>query len=148
MALAIRRCTQFNSRLQAAREANAHQFVSAFDKGYETTVGEKGLKLSGGQRQRVAIARALIRQDAIKILLLDEATSALDTKSEEIVQHELDKLTSTRTTLMIAHRLSTVQNADRILVFDFGRIIEEGTHASLSAAGGAYARMVATQRTD
>eukprot|EP00040_Diaphanoeca_grandis_P031275 m.186775 g.186775 ORF g.186775 m.186775 type:complete len:1305 (-) comp32280_c0_seq1:186-4100(-) len=131
--------------MQAARNANAHNFVSAFKKGYDTTVGEKGLKLSGGQRQRVAIARALVRTDQIKLLLLDEATSALDSKSEEIVQAQLDELMKTRTTLMISHRLSTSQNADRILVFDDGKIIEQGTHTGLIEQGGAYAKMVAAQ---
>jgi len=131
--------------MTAAKNANAHKFISEFKKGYETAVGEKGLKLSGGQRQRVAIARALIRTKNTKMLLLDEATSALDSKSEEIVQAQLDELMKTRTTVMISHRLSTSQNADRILVFDDGKIIEEGTHTSLVESGGAYAKMVAAQ---
>jgi ATP-binding cassette subfamily B protein len=119
------------------------EFAAAMSDGYATRIGERGVTLSGGQRQRVAIARAVLR-DA-PILLLDEATSALDAESERLVQHALDRLMRGRTTLVIAHRLATVLAADRILVLDRGRIVEEGTHASLVAAGGLYARLAKLQ---
>ena len=112
-------------------------------KGLDTFMGEGGARLSGGQRQRVAIARALLR-DA-PILLLDEATSALDAESERLVQQALDRLMEGRTTVVIAHRLATVRSADRIIVMDDGRIVEEGDHASLTARGGLYARLAALQ---
>jgi ATP-binding cassette subfamily B protein len=111
--------------------------------GYDTVVGERGMTLSGGQRQRIAIARAVLR-DA-PILLLDEATSALDAESETLVQQALEHLMQHRTTLVIAHRLATVLKADRILVMNEGRIVEEGTHASLVAKGGIYARLAKLQ---
>ncbi len=127
----------------AARHAHAHGFITARPDGYDTLVGDKGALLSGGQKQRLAIARALLR-DA-PVLVLDEATSALDTESERAVQAALEELTKGRTTLCIAHRLSTVQNADRIIVMDQGRIVEEGRHGELVARGGYYARLAALQ---
>jgi ATP-binding cassette subfamily B protein len=131
---------------EAASAANAESFLRALPQGLDTFLGEGGARLSGGQRQRVAIARALLR-DA-PILLLDEATSALDAESERLVQQALERLMQGRTTLVIAHRLATVRAADRIVVMDHGRIVEEGTHATLSAAGGLYARLAALQFDD
>ena len=125
--------------IAAAQAAAAHDFIEAMPEGYETRVGEDGVKLSGGQRQRLSIARAILR-DA-PILLLDEATSALDNESEKLVQEALQALEKGRTTLVIAHRLSTVQAADQILVLDHGKIVERGTHDSLLALGGIYAKM-------
>ena len=130
----------------AARQAAAHEFILGLPKGYDTSVGEAGLRLSGGQRQRIAIARAFLK-DA-PILLLDEATSALDTESELKVQAALERLMQGRTTLLIAHRLSTVQRADRIVVMDQGRVVEEGRHAELVARGGLYARLAGAQNLD
>ncbi|MGJ8571092.1 MAG: ABC transporter transmembrane domain-containing protein [Hoeflea sp.] len=127
----------------AAQAAQAHDFIMALDKGYDTPVGERGITLSGGQRQRVAIARAILR-DA-PILLLDEATSALDAENETLVQKALEGLMLDRTTIVIAHRLATVLRADRILVMDKGRIVEEGNHAELVARGGLYARLARLQ---
>jgi subfamily B ATP-binding cassette protein MsbA len=127
----------------AARHAAAHDFIMALPQGYDTPVGENGVKLSGGQRQRIAIARAMLR-DA-PILLLDEATSALDTESERLIQVALGELMRGRTTLVIAHRLSTVIDADVIFVLDHGRLVEQGSHADLLARNGAYARLYATQ---
>jgi ATP-binding cassette subfamily B protein len=127
----------------AAKAALADEFILKLDKGYETEVGERGVMLSGGQRQRIAIARAILRN--APILLLDEATSALDATSETLVQEALEHLMRGRTTLVIAHRLATVLKADRILVVDEGRIVEEGTHASLVAKGGLYARLARLQ---
>ncbi|MDA1325332.1 MAG: ABC transporter ATP-binding protein [Proteobacteria bacterium] len=130
----------------AARGADAHDFILALSDGYNTQVGGRGLKLSGGQRQRIAIARAMLKN--APILLLDEATSALDSETERQVQSALGKLTDGRTTVVIAHRLSTVMGADRIYVMDAGRILETGTHAELLAKGGAYARLHAVQFAD
>jgi subfamily B ATP-binding cassette protein MsbA len=127
----------------AARAAAAHDFVLALPKGYDTQVGEAGARLSGGQRQRIAIARAFLK-DA-PILLLDEATSSLDTESEAQVQAALERLIAGRTTILIAHRLSTVRGADRIYVIDAGRVVEIGAHAELMGAGGLYARLARTQ---
>jgi subfamily B ATP-binding cassette protein MsbA len=130
----------------AARQAAAHDFIMAMPKGYDTPVGEAGLRLSGGQRQRVAIARAFLK-DA-PILLLDEATSALDTESEAQVQVALERLMAGRTTILIAHRLSTVRGADRIYVIDRGQVVEEGDHGQLVGRGGLYARLAGAQNLD
>ena len=130
----------------AAKAAAAHEFITALPDGYETRSGEAGARLSGGQRQRIAIARAFLK-DA-PILLLDEATSALDTESEALVQAALERLMHGRATLMIAHRLSTVQNADRIYVIAAGRVVEQGTHAELVGRGGLYARLAKQQSLD
>jgi ATP-binding cassette subfamily B protein len=123
----------------AARAAHIHDFVVSLPQGYESTVGERGLKLSGGEKQRVAIARALLKNPAI--LVFDEATSALDTRTEKIIQKELAEIARSRTTLIVAHRLSTIIEADRILVLDHGRVVESGTHAALLANGGRYAAL-------
>ena len=129
--------------MTAADEAQALAFIETLPEGFDTPLGERGKSLSGGQRQRMAIARALVR-DA-PILLLDEATSALDAENERLVQAALDKAMSARTTLVIAHRLATVLRADRIVVMEDGRVAEEGTHASLMARGGLYARLAELQ---
>jgi ATP-binding cassette, subfamily B, bacterial MsbA len=130
----------------AARAANAHDFITAFPDGYETVVGERGIQLSGGQRQRVAIARALLADP--RILILDEATSSLDAESEGLVQEALERLMVGRTTVVVAHRLSTVRNADRLVVLTDGRIVEEGAHDDLLASGGVYARLLERQLAD
>ncbi|MBV0912539.1 ABC transporter transmembrane domain-containing protein [Anianabacter salinae] len=130
----------------AARAAAAHDFLSALPDGYDTYVGERGVMLSGGQKQRIAIARAILR-DA-PVMLLDEATSALDAESERAVQDAVDALAKGRTTLIVAHRLATVKKADRILVFEAGRIVADGTHASLVAENGLYARLARLQFTE
>ena len=127
----------------AAQAANAAEFIDKLPQGYDTYLGESGTQLSGGQRQRIAIARALLR-DA-PILLLDEATSALDAESERLVQEALEHLMEDRTTLVIAHRLSTVRAADRIVVMEDGRIVEQGSHDQLSANGGLYAHLASLQ---
>jgi ATP-binding cassette subfamily B protein len=127
----------------AIRAANAESFVKAFPDGLATRVGERGQQLSGGQKQRIAIARALLKDP--RILLLDEATSALDAESEALVQEALSRLMRGRTAVVIAHRLSTVVGADRVVVVDGGRIVEQGPHAALLAQAGIYARLVERQ---
>ena len=124
---------------RAARAANAHEFIAALPDGYDAIVGERGVKLSGGQRQRIAIARAILKDP--RLLILDEATSALDNHSEALVQEALERLMAGRTTIVIAHRLTTVERADKIVVLDRGRVVEEGTHADLLARGGLYQRL-------
>ena len=129
--------------LAAAEAAAARGFLEALPQGLDSHLGERGVRLSGGQRQRVAIARAILRDPAV--LLLDEATSALDAESERVVQQALDRLMAGRTTLVIAHRLATVQQADRIVVLDQGRIVATGRHGDLIRAGGLYGRLAALQ---
>ncbi len=123
--------------IEAAIKANAHDFIKDLPEGYETLVGERGIKLSGGQRQRIAIARAVLKD--VKILILDEATSALDSVTEHIIQESLKKLMKNKTVFVIAHRLSTLQDMDRILVFEKGKIIEDGSHQELINKKGVYA---------
>jgi ABC-type multidrug transport system fused ATPase/permease subunit len=123
----------------AARIANAHDFIMATEHGYQTNIGDRGSKLSGGQRQRISIARAVLKDP--EILILDEATSALDTASEKLVQEALDRLVKNRTTITIAHRLSTVKNADRIFVVNNGEIVEQGTHEDLYKKNGYYRQL-------
>jgi ABC-type multidrug transport system fused ATPase/permease subunit len=125
--------------MSAARLANAHEFIERCPDGYDTIVGDRGLKLSGGERQRVAIARALLRDP--KILIFDEATSALDNQSEALVQEAIAGIARDRTVILIAHRLSTVIHADKIIVLEQGRVVEEGTHDTLVTGGGLYAAL-------
>jgi ATP-binding cassette subfamily C protein CydCD len=132
--------------VEAARAANIHDFIESLPQGYDTVIGEKGIKLSGGQRQRVAIARALLRDTPI--LVLDEALSAVDAENEAVIQEALDRLMQGRTTLILAHRLSSVIDCDRILVLDGGRVAEQGRHESLMAQGGVYATLMAEQLHD
>ncbi|CAM5769384.1 ABC transporter [Labrys miyagiensis] len=131
---------------KAAKAAYAHDFIRNFDRGYDTEVGERGLQLSGGQRARIAIARAILRDASI--ILLDEATAALDSESEQAVQNALDDLCAGRTVVVIAHRLQTIQEADKICVIEAGRVVEEGTHEALLARGGRYANLYAVQFRD
>ncbi len=132
--------------IAAARAAHIHDFIASLPEGYDARVGERGLKLSGGEKQRVAIARAILKHP--HVLIFDEATSALDSRSEKAIQAELERIARGHTTLMIAHRLSTVMNADQILVMDHGRIIERGTHPELLARGATYAQMWALQQRE
>ena len=127
----------------AAKTANAHTFISGFPDGYQTLVGERGIQLSGGQKQRVAIARAVLMDP--RILILDEATSALDAESEHLVREALERLMKGRTTLVIAHRLSTVKDANRVVVLDHGSLVQVGTHATLVGEEGLYRRLIERQ---
>jgi ABC-type multidrug transport system fused ATPase/permease subunit len=130
--------------MRAARQAGAHDFIMELEQGYDTLVGERGVKLSGGQAQRISIARAMLKVEA-PILILDEATSSLDSESEQVVQEALQQLIQGRTVIAIAHRLSTLLAMDRILVLDKGKVVEDGSHAELLAQGGIYARLWSLQ---
>jgi len=129
--------------VEAAKQANAEEFIDSFPDGYDTRVGERGMQLSGGQRQRIAIARAILKN--APVLILDEATSHLDAISEATVRDALNRLKSGRTTVVMAHRLSTIRDADIILVLDRGLVVEQGTHDQLLSRGGLYAQLVSTQ---
>ncbi|GAB4964134.1 hypothetical protein MAHJHV51_54990 [Mycobacterium avium subsp. hominissuis] len=132
--------------VQAAKAANAHEFIMNLADGYETTVGERGVKLSGGQKQRIAIARVFLKNPPI--LILDEATSALDLESEHLIQEAIEKLARNRTTLIVAHRLSTITHADRIVLIENGEIKETGTHEQLMAKQGLYYNLFQIQQLD
>ncbi len=125
--------------MAAAKAANAHNFIEALPRGYESVVGEEGVKLSGGERQRLAIARAVLRNPSL--LILDEAMSSLDSESEALIQEALERLMRGRTTIIVAHRLSTIRGADMIAVIDGGQIVETGTHSSLMQKGGLYKKL-------
>jgi len=129
--------------IEAARIANAHEFIMATENGYETNIGDRGNKLSGGQRQRISIARAILKNPPI--LILDEATSSLDTESEKLVQEAIENLMQNRTTLVVAHRLSTIKRADEICVLSEGKIVERGKHDELIELNGIYKRLVDMQ---
>ena len=129
--------------IRAAEAAHAHLFISDLPKGYDTEVGERGIRLSGGQKQRLSIARALLADPAV--IILDEATAALDTESEQLIQTALDRLLAGRTSLVIAHRLSTVRRADRIIVLEKGHIVQSGSHEELMHQGGRYAQLYELQ---
>ena len=129
--------------MEAARIANADEFIQKLPEGYNTRIGDRGMTLSGGQRQRLSIARAILKN--APILILDEATSALDTESEHLVQQALDRAMQNRTSIIIAHRLSTIQHADEIIVMDKGRIVERGNHETLLALGGIYKKLIDMQ---
>ena len=129
--------------MEAAKIANAHEFIMAMEQGYQTNIGDRGGRLSGGQRQRLSIARAILKNPPI--LILDEATSALDTESEKLVQEALENLMKSRTTIVIAHRLSTIKNADEICVMHEGRIVERGSHDDLLRMDGFYKKLYSMQ---
>lgn len=129
--------------IAAAKAANAHEFITNLPEGYDTKVGERGVKLSGGQKQRIAISRVFLKDPAI--LILDEATSALDLESEALIQDSLERLAHDRTTLMVAHRLSTITHADQILVIDNGQLAEQGTHEELLQKRGVYYKLFQVQ---
>jgi subfamily B ATP-binding cassette protein MsbA len=130
----------------ACRQANAHEFIETLPNGYDTKVGERGVRLSGGQKQRICIARAFLANP--EILLLDEATASVEPESESIIQAALERLMVGRTTVIVSHRLSLVRGCDRIVVVEHGKILEQGTHETLTTEGGWYARMYALQMTD